>query len=118
VLLSRFGQAGFVNPIHFSQQAFVYSIKETSILSACYSSINRKEVVARFAGISSLFAETESLKQVAIRTDPEIQAYYRKHAGKNSKNIIVKVAHKICCRIISVIKNETPYQINYKSTKK
>lgn len=55
---------------------------------------------------------------VAIRTDPEIQAYYRKHAGKNSKNIIVKVAHKICCRILSVIKNETPYQINYKSTKK
>jgi transposase len=55
---------------------------------------------------------------VAIRTDPEIQAYYRKHVGKNPKNVVVKVAHKMCCRILSVIKNETPYQINYKSTKK
>ena len=73
MLLARFGQAGFVNPIHFSQQAFVYSIKETSILSACYSSINRKEVVARFAGISTLFAETESLKQVAVEKKGNLQ---------------------------------------------
>jgi transposase len=55
---------------------------------------------------------------VAIRTDPQIQAYYRKHLGKNPKNVIVKVAHKICCRILSVVKNEIPYEINYKSTKK
>jgi len=41
---------------------------------------------------------------VAIRTDPEIQAYYRKHVGKNPKNVIVKVAHKMCRRILSVIK--------------
>jgi hypothetical protein len=52
---------------------------------------------------------------VAIRMDPELQTYYRKHVGKNPKNVIVKVAHKICCRILSVIKNETPYQINYKN---
>ena len=53
---------------------------------------------------------------VSIRLDPELQAYCRKHAGKNVKNVIVKVAHKICCRILSVIKNETPYQINYQNT--
>ena len=50
---------------------------------------------------------------VAIRTDPQIQAYYRKHVGRNPKNVIVKVAHKMCRRILSVIKNETPYQLNY-----
>ena len=50
---------------------------------------------------------------IAIRTDPQIQAYYRKHAGKNPKSVIVKVAHKMCKRILSVIKNETPYQISY-----
>jgi transposase len=55
---------------------------------------------------------------VAIRTDPEIQAYYRKHFGKNPKNVIVKVAHKMCRRILSVIKNETPYQTSYSKSVK
>lgn len=55
---------------------------------------------------------------VAIRRDPEIQAYYRKHVGKNPKNVIVKVAHKMCRRILSVIKNETSYQISYSNMKK
>ena len=54
---------------------------------------------------------------VAIRLDPEIQTYYRKHAGKNPKNVIVKVAHKMCRRILSVIKTETPYQVNYQNKK-
>ena len=49
---------------------------------------------------------------IAIRKDPEMQAYYRKHQGKNVKNIIVKVAHKMSRRILSVIKTETPYQVN------
>jgi transposase len=49
---------------------------------------------------------------VAIRKDPEIQTYYRKHFGKNTKTIIVKVAHKMCRRILSVIKNKKPYQIS------
>jgi transposase len=49
---------------------------------------------------------------VAIRLDPEIQAYYRKHSGKNSKSVIVKIAHKMVKRILSVIKNEKPYQVN------
>lgn len=50
---------------------------------------------------------------VAIRRDPEIQAYYRKHTGNNIKNIIVKVAHKLVTRILSVIKTGMPYQVNY-----
>ena len=50
---------------------------------------------------------------VAIRRDPEMQAYYRKHFGKNIKNVIVKVAHKLVKRILSVIKNERPYQVNH-----
>jgi transposase len=49
---------------------------------------------------------------VAIRKDQEMQQYYRKHQGKNVKNIIVKVAHKMTRRILSVIKTQTPYQIN------
>ena len=54
---------------------------------------------------------------VAIRTDPSLQAYYRKHAAKNSKSVIVKVAHKMCRRILAVIKTETPYQLNYEKKK-
>ena len=52
---------------------------------------------------------------VAIRRDPQMQAYYRKHIGNNIKNIIVKVAHKLVTRMLSVIKNETPYQVNHQS---
>ena len=50
---------------------------------------------------------------VAIRRDPEMQRYYRKHIGNNIKNIIVKVAHKLVTRMLSVIKNERPYQVNH-----
>ena len=50
---------------------------------------------------------------VAFRLDPEMQAYYRKHVGKNPKSIIVKIARKLLNRMLSVIKNETPYKINY-----
>lgn len=49
---------------------------------------------------------------IAIRKDAEMQMYYRKHQGKNVKSVIVKVAHKMARRILSVIKTETPYQIN------
>ena len=49
---------------------------------------------------------------IAIRKDAEMQNYYRKHHGKNVKSIIIKVAHKMARRILSVIKTETPYQIN------
>ncbi|MBD0852570.1 IS110 family RNA-guided transposase [Maribacter arenosus] len=47
----------------------------------------------------------------AIRTDPVMQAYYRKHHGKNTKKVIVKVARKLLSRTLAVIKTETPYQI-------
>ncbi|TRZ42176.1 IS110 family transposase [Robertkochia solimangrovi] len=47
----------------------------------------------------------------AIRTDPVMQAYYRKHYGKNVKRIIVKVARKLLSRTLAVIKTETPYEI-------
>ena len=49
---------------------------------------------------------------IAIRKDPEIQAYYKKHFGKDPKCIIIKVAHKMVKRILSVIKTGKPYQIN------
>jgi transposase len=49
---------------------------------------------------------------IAIRKDPEIQAYYKSHFGKNPKCIIVKVAHKMAKRILSIIKSGKPYQIN------
>ena len=51
---------------------------------------------------------------VAVRKDPVLQAYYRKHLGKNSKRIIVKVARKLLSRTLSVIKQNQPYQIGIK----
>ena len=47
----------------------------------------------------------------AIRADPVLQAYYRKHHGKNVKSIIIKVARKLLSRTLAVIKTETPYVI-------
>ena len=51
---------------------------------------------------------------VAYRLDPHMQSYYRKHIGKNPKSIIVKIARKLLNRMLSVIKTETNYHINYK----
>lgn len=50
---------------------------------------------------------------IAIRKDPEMQLYYRKHIGKNPKSIIVKIAHKMSRRILSVIKTQKEYEINH-----
>ena len=50
---------------------------------------------------------------VALRHDPHMQEYYRKHAGKNPKSIIVKIAHKMLNRMLAVIKTETPYKASY-----
>jgi len=47
----------------------------------------------------------------AIRADPVMQAYYRKHHGKNVKSVIIKVARKLLSRTLAVIKTETPYAI-------
>jgi transposase len=60
------------------------------------------------ATIRSLIVESS---WVAIRIDPVLQAYYRKHAQHNSKAALFKVAHKLLSRIHAVIKNQTPYQI-------
>ena len=54
---------------------------------------------------------------IALRRNPALQVYYRKHVGKNSKAVIVKVAHKLVRAMLSVIKNEKPYQINYAAVK-
>lgn len=54
---------------------------------------------------------------VALRLNPELQSYYRKHQGRNSKNIIVKIAHKLVRAMLSVVKNEKPYQVNYSMQK-
>lgn len=47
----------------------------------------------------------------AIRADLVMQAYYRKHLGKNSKSIIIKVARKLLSRTLAVIKTGIPYTI-------
>ena len=47
----------------------------------------------------------------AIRADPVMQAYYRRHTGKNVKSIIIKVSRKLLSRTLAVIKTETPYTI-------
>ena len=47
----------------------------------------------------------------AIRSDPVMQQYYRKHQGKNTKTVIVKIARKLLSRTLAVIKTETPYEI-------
>lgn len=49
---------------------------------------------------------------IALRLDPEMQSYYRKHSGKNPKSIVVKIARKMLNRMLSVIKNNRPYSIN------
>lgn len=47
----------------------------------------------------------------AIRTDPVMQQYHRKHQGKNVKKVIVKVARKLLSRTLAVIKTGVPYEI-------
>lgn len=47
----------------------------------------------------------------AIRADPVMENYYRKHYGKNTKKIIVKVARKLLSRVRAVIKTEKKYEI-------
>ena len=48
---------------------------------------------------------------VAVRIDPAIQLYYRKHAGLNPKACIFKVARKLLSRIYAGVKAETEYAI-------
>jgi transposase len=53
---------------------------------------------------------------MAVRKDPELIDYYKKHVGKKpSGKIIVKVARKLLVRIYYTLKFQRPYIINYKS---
>ena len=47
---------------------------------------------------------------VALRHDPVMQEYWRKHHGKDAKAKLIKVARKLLCRTYAVIKTEIPYQ--------
>jgi len=47
----------------------------------------------------------------AIRIDPSLQAYYRKHKGRDTKQAIFKTAHKLLSKIFAVIKSGNPYEI-------
>jgi len=46
----------------------------------------------------------------AIRKDPVMQAYYRSHAGKETKKVIVKVARKLLNGARAVLVTNTAYQ--------
>lgn len=48
---------------------------------------------------------------IALRHDPIMQTYWRTHAGKDPKRILIKVARKLLSRTYAVIKTETPYQM-------
>jgi transposase len=50
---------------------------------------------------------------IAIRKDPQLLKYYRRHAIKNSKHAIVKVARKLALTAKSVGQNMTLYQSDY-----
>lgn len=52
----------------------------------------------------------------AVRTDMALQEYYRRHKGKPSNKIIVKVARKLVSRIWHIIKNQVSYQCEVKNT--
>jgi transposase len=48
---------------------------------------------------------------IAVRRDPVMQAYYRKHIGKDPKRIIVKVARKLLSKLFGVLKSGNRYEI-------
>jgi transposase len=50
---------------------------------------------------------------VAIRTTPQLFAYYSKHAVKNNKHAIIKVARKLALIVKGVILNNQDYQTDY-----
>ena len=47
---------------------------------------------------------------MALRYDPIMQTYWRKHQGKDPKKILVKVARKLLSRTHAAIKTGIPYQ--------
>ena len=49
----------------------------------------------------------------AIRNSPELFAYYSKHAAKNSKHAIIKVARRLAMIAKGVVQNNTDYEAGY-----
>jgi len=47
----------------------------------------------------------------AVRIDPVLREYYKKHTGKKPNDIIVKVARKLLSRMYGVLRTETEYVI-------
>lgn len=54
----------------------------------------------------------------AIRKSPELFAYYSKHATRDSKKAIVKVARRLALTVRAVIINGQPYQPGYSQNRK
>jgi transposase len=50
---------------------------------------------------------------MAIRTTPQLFAYYSKHAVKNNKHAIIKVARRLALIVRGVILNNQDYQADY-----
>jgi transposase len=50
---------------------------------------------------------------VAIRTTPQLFAYYSKHAAKNNKHAIIKVARRLALIARGVVLNKQDYQADY-----
>lgn len=50
---------------------------------------------------------------IAIRKQPALLGYYRKHVGKNSKHAIIKVARKLALMAKAVAQTLKPYQADY-----
>ncbi len=47
----------------------------------------------------------------AVRIDPVLREYYKKHESKKPNDIIVKVARKLLSRIYGVLRTETEYEL-------
>ena len=51
----------------------------------------------------------------AVRIDPVMQEYYRKHTGKKPNDIIIKVARKLLSRMYGVLRTKQSYCLLYTS---
>ncbi|HEY2722408.1 MAG TPA: IS110 family transposase [Chitinophagaceae bacterium] len=53
---------------------------------------------------------------IAIRKDPQLLKYYRKHAVKNSKHAIIKIARRVALIARAVVQKLQPYNADYAVT--
>ena len=54
---------------------------------------------------------------IAIRKDAGLLLYYKKHAAKNNKHAIMKVARKLALIAKGVVTNNKPYDPDYLESK-